>query len=374
MEVKVYRSILDIDGKLWDSIVPEGRIICSHSYLKLIEKSGLNEGQSYYLTVAANGELYAHTWAYLMTAGVDLFAQGALKGLINAVRRVWKDFLVMRYIECGSPVTTGDPISVKSGCDRAKILDMLCGGIEDLAARLKVKTVLLRDFTEDEADLRDIFLKRGYRVMHNLPKAELRVRWRGFAQYLDAMRSNYRRKIEKRIDKCSGGVSVSVRALAGLPYGAEDLKRLHDNILEHAKEVRREGPGAYFFENIAACLQDRVSVVIAEKSGTLIGFMLLLKNQDELMASTMGLDYSCNEEHFVYFNIFYRAIEYGIENGMKKINLSVTSLDTKKDMGADIVKLDMFVKHSNGAMTALISTLFDMIMPPDTTGPRNVFK
>jgi len=54
--------------------------------------------------------------------------------------------------------------------------------------------------------------------------------------------------------------------------------------------------------------------------------------------------------------------------------MGITTLDPKKDMGSQIVNLNMYMKHSNPLLNRLLPVLFDMITPPDTTGPRNVFK
>jgi predicted N-acyltransferase len=374
MEARIYTSISHLPAGKWDSIAGP-QVACSHAYLSLLEKSGLNPGRSYYVTVENEDKVLAHTCAYLMSAGLDVFARGPLKKLILLLRRAWKDFLIIKYLECGSPVTTANPVSVRPGVDTARVLGCLCGAVEELAAKLGVKVVLLRDFCDDETGFGGVFAGRGYGKIHNLPKAELEVRWKSFDAYLDAMRSNYRRKIVKRIEKCAEAVHVTVRPLRELPDGCwQELARLYENILRNTKEVSRAGLPAAFFRDMASYLGDRAAIVIAQKSTRIVGFMLLLKCGEELSASSMGLDYEHSEEHFIYFNLFYAAIRYGIEQGFRKVCLSITTLDPKRDMGARITGLNMFLRHRNGVFTRVLDTLFDMITAPDTSIPRDVFK
>lgn len=373
MDVKIYRSISEIDRTKWDAIVPKDRIICSHKYVELIEKAGVNEGRRYYVVVYDGAEIVAHTFAYLMNTELDLLAQGPLKKAINLVRRVRKDFFVLRYLECGSPAEVGNVMSVKGDADRAKAMRMLCNGIEGLAKELGVKFLVLRDFYNEEAEFHDTLKKFGYIKAHNLPKAEIRIKWKTFDEYLSSMRSSYRCKITKSMKKCSDA-NVKIRVLREFSSNARELKRLYDNTSGRAKEIKREPFTEAFFQNLDKYLGDRSILVLAEKDSRPIGFMLLLINHKELIPTVIGLDYDCHQECCTYFNLFYKTIELAIEMKMDRIDMGITTLDPKRDMGSDVVALNMYMKHYNPVFHKTIPVLFDMITPPDTTQPRNVFK
>jgi predicted N-acyltransferase len=129
-----------------------------------------------------------------------------------------------------------------------------------------------------------------------------------------------------------------------------------------------------FFQNLDKYLGEKAVILAATKDDKLIGFMLTLFNDKELISALIGLDYDYNRDYCTYFNLFYKTIELAIEKGMDKIDMGITTLDPKKDMGSSIVALNMYMKHSNPLLNNIISVLFDMVTPPDTTGPRNVFK
>jgi predicted N-acyltransferase len=115
-------------------------------------------------------------------------------------------------------------------------------------------------------------------------------------------------------------------------------------------------------------------MVIAKKGDRFIGSSLLLLNNKTFISLFIGLDYDYNEEYFIYFNLFYKAIELAIEKGAEEIELGITTLDPKRDMGADVVALNMYMRHANPFLNKVIPVLFDIITAPDTTMPRNVFK
>lgn len=371
--VKIYRSISEVSESEWDAIVGKDRIFCSYKYVEALERSGMSEGRCYYPVVYDDDKIVAHACVYLISTELDVFARGTIKRMIDLIRRRWKNFLILRSLECGPPIALGSTMSFRSETDRAGALRLLCREMEGLAKELGVKFLLFRDFYDDEAEFCGFLKERGYAKIHNLPKAEIAVKWKSFDEYLNSMRSNYRCKIVKSMEKCAKS-GVSVKRLKNFSGNSRELKRLYDNVSRQAKEIKREQVSEIFFQDLNKYLGEKAVVLAAMKDEKLVGFMLALFNDKELISAIIGLDYDCNREYHVYFNLFYKTVELAIESGMSKIDMGITTLDPKKDMGSYTVALNMYMKHSNPLFNKIIPVVFDMITPPDTTGPRNVFK
>jgi len=304
---------------------------------------------------------------------MDLFARGILKKIALAIRRVWKNFFILRSLECGPPIALGNTISLKDGAHRPGALQMLCRAIENLAKELGIKFILLRDFYNEDMDFFDSLKARGYMKLHNLPKAEIKIKWKSFDEYLNSMRSDYRCKVVKSIAKCAKA-GISIHTMKNFSDNSRELKRLHDNVSRQAKEIKREPLSEAFFQNLDKYFGEKIIILSALKDNKLIGYMLVLFNDKEVIPALVGLDYGCNREYYTYFNLFYKTIELAINTGMDKIDMGITSLNPKRDMGSEILALNMYMRHSNPLLNRIIPVLFDMITPPDTTEPRNVFK
>jgi len=373
IRVKIYRSISEVNEGQWDAIVGKDRIFCTHKYVETLEKSGFNEGRCYYPVVYKGEEIIAHVPAYFISTEMDVFAQGVIKKIVLMVRRKWKNFFIMRSLECGPPIALGNPLSLKDGADRAEALRLLCHEIEKLAKELRIRFLLFRDFYDEDMASFDLLKERGYKKIHNLPKAEIKIKWKSFDEYLNSMRSNYRCKIVKSMDKCARA-NISIQVLKNFSNNSRELKQLYDNVCDQAKEIKREHVSEAFFQNLDKYLGERSVILSATKDNKLIGFMLVLFNDKELISAFLGLDYNYNREYCIYFNLFYKTIELAIERGMDKIDMGITTLNPKRDMGSDVASLNMYMRHSNPLLNKIIPTLFDMITPPDTTVPRNVFK
>lgn len=361
-----------MDEGAWDAIVGKDRILCTHKCVEAMEKSGVSDGRCYYPVVYDGDEIIAHASVYFIGTELDLCAREAVKKIIDLIRRKWKNFFILRSLECGPPISIGNTISFKDGVKRDETLRLLSHAIEQLAKELGINFILFRDFYNEETEFYDLLKERGYMKIRNLPKAEIKIKWKSFDEYLDSMRSNYRRKIIKRMDKCANA-GMSIRVMKDFSDNTRELKRLYDNVYDRAKEIKRERLSESFFQNINKYLGEKAVIISAVKDGRLIGYMLLLFNGKTLMSKFPGLDYEYNKEYCIYFNLFYRAVELAIETGMDRIDMGITTLDPKKDMGADIVTLNMYMRHSNPFLNKVIPVLFNMMTPQDTES-RNVFK
>lgn len=372
LRVKIHKSITELAEDAWDSIIGKNRIVCSYKFMETLEKSGYGDGRCYYPVVYDGDEIIAHTSVYLMSTEMDLCAQGNLKNIIGTVRDKWKEFFILRSLECGPPISAGNTISFKNDVKRPEVLELLCDAIEGLAKSLGISFILFRDFRDEEAPFYGLLKERGYMELHNLPTAELKIRWKTFNEYLDSMRSNYRHKITKRMDTAVKE-NISFQVVKNFSDNAAELKRLYDNVYDQAKEIKRERLLESFFQNLNKYLGEKAVIISAVKDQKLIGYMLLLFSGKTLISKFPGLDYSHSKEYYTYFNLFYKSIELAVETGMDTLDMSITTLAPKKDMGASIIPLRMYMKHYNPFFNKVIPILFNKMTPQDTE-PRNVFK
>lgn len=375
MEVKIYNSITEIDENEWNSIVGRDRIICTHKYLEAIEKSNINDCKYYYPVVYdEEGRIVAHTCVYSISTELDTFAQGPVKKIIKFIRRGWNNFLILRSLECGTPVAAGNTISFREGIDKEKTLGLIVKEIEGLAKKLKVSMIAFRDFFDDELSFFNEFIKYGYAKVNNLPLAKMEVRWQSFDEYLKSMRSNYRTKIIKRMKRCNSE-NISMHVVKDFSQYADEMENLWLNVNRNAKEYSREKLTSGFFKSIDQHLKENSSVILAKKDDTLVGFASLLSNYNKTLVSMyFGLNYNYNKEYNLYFNLLYKIIELGIENKMKDIDLGITTLIPKKDVGADVITMNIYMKHLNPLLNRIVPRVFKMVTPQDNTGIRRVFK
>lgn len=373
MKAKICESIAEIGEKEWDAIVGRDRLICTHKYLEAVEKSQINDCCYYYPVIYDGDEIIAHASVYSISTEMDTFARGAVKKAINLIRRVWKGFFILRSLECGTPVALGNTISFKDGADKAAVLRLLAQQIENLAKKIKVKTVLFRDFYNEELSLFDSLKELGYTRINNLPDTIIKVGWKSFDEYLDMMRNHYKGKVKRNMRKFYKK-EITVELLKNFSTYADELERLWRMTYGRAAEYKREILTSIFFKNINEYLGDRSAVVLVRKDNIPIGFFLLLFGDEVLTPLFCGLDYRYSEEYSIYFNLFYQTIDIGIKEGVKYINTGITALSIKKDLGAVIFPLSMYMKHISLFFNKVVPRIFSVMTPQYNDKPRNIFK
>jgi predicted N-acyltransferase len=199
------------------------------------------------------------------------------------------------------------------------------------------------------------------------------VKWKTLTEYVASLRSEYRNKLLSRLSKFQrGGGRITV--LEGFARIAPTLAHLWRNVYDQAREYRREILEKDFFENIAAMLGCRSGVVLPEIGGEPVGFMLLFRDDETTTPIFCGLDYSCNKKYAVYFNLFYGVIRECISQRVKDIDLGITTIVPKLELGAEVVNLHMYMKHLNPVLNRFVPRLFELMTPHEVSEMPKVFR
>ena len=90
-------------------------------------------------------------------------------------------------------------------------------------------------------------------------------------------------------------------------------------------------------------LTDDFIWIIAKQNGRIIGFALLVHDESKLTLKHVGLDYSVNRQTYLYFNLFYRAIKFGIDNHYRYIICGSTTYDVKVSLGCELINRTAYI-------------------------------
>jgi predicted N-acyltransferase len=373
MHVHLYKSIAEISQKDWDSIVEKNRIICSYNYLLAVEKSNINDCDYFYPVVYESGQIVAHTCIYSMSFALDLFAQGWVKRLIQWIRKIWPSFLILRFIECGTPVALGNVITISQKVEREKALKLIVEAMQEAGQRKKIGLFLIRDFYEEELFFYKDLESLGFTKVPNLSDTKMDVSWNTFEAYLGTLKYRYKNEIKRNISKISkNGVQTSVEK--NFSHLAAQLTDLWKKVYDHAKEYRREILNPEFFMNMDQYLKEATEVTLIQKDGKIIAFVLILIDDECIRPMFLGMDYDYLKDCALYHNNLYSIVDSAIRHEKQSIVLGITSIFPKTDLGAQVVLLFMYMKHRNKLLNLFYPWLFKMMTPVEKPKPKHVFK
>lgn len=180
---------------------------------------------------------------------------------------------------------------------------------------------------------------KGFTVGETLPTCVLDNRFASAKDYINALRSPYRRRISRAMDFCK---NIDVRRIEG---DCASLYRLYLNTYRKS---------AYKLEKLEKGFFDGVE---AEKlgffeEGALRGFVLLKKDKDKLIFMLCGMDYSRQTADLYYF-MLYNIIVYAVENDCRTIDFGQTSEETKMKFGARLEPRYFYAHHTNGLLNLI---------------------
>ena len=372
LDVTVHESIHEINPAEWNEIVEEGSVWQTHAALALLEDGGLENCRVRYLTFrTVDGRLAAHSAVYIMETDLLIFSQGLMKRLLDKVRRVAGNFLRPRVLECGCPVSAGNPLCRRDGITYADILGPLCDALERLAAKEGIRFILLRDFIEEDVPELTRLTEHGFTRIPNLPTTQLRIRWRSFDEYLAAMRSRHRQKIRRGLGLAqkSGLTARWKDEFSGM---AEELMRQWSNVNQQAKEYSRDRLTREFFRHVNSAFGSRCRLVEIFKGGRMVAHALVASDGTLLRWLLFGRE-NREARDGAYFLVIASIIEFAIKEGLDLIEMGLTTYSPKTDFGAQMVPLSMFLRV-RGVPSTVVPKLFHLLNPVPEVRNRASFK
>lgn len=342
--LQVFDSIRDIDAASWDEVAGPHAAPRSHAYLAAVEASGINDCRYFYPVIydAAN-RLVAHACVYTITTDFLQMLPDPLRGPAGWLRRLWPGFLRVRVTECASPLVAGHSISIREGLERGPLIRRLGRAVGEIARAQGSRLMVVRDFlAHDHADF-DALLAEGYNLTSNMPLARIHVRWKTYAEYLDSMRSRYRKDLKRRLDRVERGGQRAVRlpAFAGqAALWAEQVAVMY----ERTKGFKRERIGRRYYEEMDRLPAERCMLVAAEREGRHVAHGMVLFDETNTIATYFGRDVGPPGNE--WFHLLNEVIRIGIERGSSHICLGLGSYDAKSLLGAEIEALHVYSRSS----------------------------
>jgi predicted N-acyltransferase len=203
-----------------------------------------------------------------------------------------------------------------------------------------------------------------------LPTAMIDLPYASFDEYLGAMRAQYRRRVRQTFKRSS---ELRIEHRAQFAELAGELARLWRLIYDRATEVKREILTPAFFA--AASELEETSVLLTRRDdGSIASFALLLSDGPWLSFLHCGFDLDVARSEGAYFRLLYEIVRVAIEGGFDQVELGMTTLQPKLDIGAVPVPLYACLKHRNPLVQRALGAVGNRVIRPEHFEPRKVFK
>jgi predicted N-acyltransferase len=365
-------ELASVERSAWNGLLGPGDVPLSHDYLLAWEQAELDglcsrpvlacEIDSNCLVAACPG------YVYNLDLVTTRWPQGSR--LVHTLRRLFPRLLFARTYELGSPTPFSNPFLV---CDE-RIRDRAVPELIETALHEGEHTgaefVLVQNFTSRSGPAADVLHGLGFAGVPIPPTAVVDLPYASFDEYLSAMRAPYRRRARQALKRGGELTAELVSDFAGL---ADELARLWRAVYDRASEVKREILPPTFFRAVSDV--DEASVLLMRRpDGSVASFALLLADAPWLSFLQCGFEAGTGREEGAYFRLLYEIVSVAIEGGFEQVDLGITTLGPKLDVGAVPVPLFAWLKHRNPVLQRIIRSLARGPLRPPALEPRRVFK
>ena len=379
----VFNRASDVPAELWNALNHKNCFL-DKTYLNAVEQANY-EGVSFYYIFKKEKASKETTFHYFQIVDLvqrdlnsilnlepygqllNVFSQ-ALDKFIFGIKRNKPHYLVVS----GNILLSGDygVLSDKRDCEA--LMDSIELIKKELNVKGKVVATIVKDLPKNDVKLVG-FKKHKFLPMAMDPIMEFDVQpsWKTFDDYLNALSSKYRVRTKNVMKKMEG---VEIRDL-----DAKEFAKYKDTLHDLYKGVQQKSPVRLlsckieYLQNLLNLSSDRIIIRTFWKDNSMIAFLTVIMNGNELEAHHIGFDYKLNKQLSIYQNILYHYIEIAIQHQLQRISFGRTALEIKSTVGAYPVDYRAFIRFENKIVNSLLYHVL-----PEKSGDdwiqRNPFK
>ncbi len=324
----------------------------------------------------ADGRLVGSAVLSAFVVALDLLNPG-LRAIAVKVRRIAPNFLKVRILFCGLPVSIGKHSirSVDPSFDKA-IVNSIIEKMHCIAAQERISLLCAKEFTETECNRWDGFSDHGFLQASSLPQVRLRIRWHDFAGYLADLRSGFRRQVRqdlKAIGACDRDFAMTssepallngLRIVLRRPTAefAHVFHELYAQVMARA-EAKLEVLNQSFFEKLFESSHDKLDLIVFEIDSLPAGAVLLAEQQRTLYFLLAGIDDTLTRKHRGYFNLLYSIYALAMERGCEWIDMGQTSYWPKLRTGGVAHPMYFYLKSRHRSLNIVLRLVNHRLFP-----------
>ncbi len=186
-----------------------------------------------------------------------------------------------------------------------------------------------------------------------------------FDEYVNALRSNYRRRINKALFHRN---NIEIRKFDFSSFTASHYK-LYLNIMERTENPLETLP-IEFFVNYESEFYEFLDKTTKE----IIGFVQLKVIRDKLYFLFGGFRKEDVDKYDIYYNMLLKIIDVGIEKKIRYIDFGQTAEECKLKVGCNEVPKYLYAHHSNPILNYIIQKLIPFFSYKPYNIEHHVFK
>jgi hypothetical protein len=371
LSFNIYNSISQLPIDIWDNANACKDIFLSSAYLTALEQAPPSNMSFRYAVISKENKPVGIAYFQILglnyrlhRSPIQLLASRK-KSLLQDIHNRIINTATFRLLICGNAMISGE-----HGFSMATIpTDSALHVIAEITHSLRkssnpaITVTLIKDFYKQEGLPTNTLSKFGYYSFDAGPNMVIPIRknWTTFDNYLNEMKSKYRKRATSAIKKGSLIHRQSL-SLNDLIRYRDTLFALYCQVLNKAKfKIFFLSPD-YFIE-LKRHLGDNFICDGYFLNTTMVGFTTRIFNGDILEGYSHGLLDERNKDFELYQNFLLDDVRAAITTKSVYVNNGRTSVAMKSSVGATPKEMVCYMRFSGGHSNHFVKPLFFFIKP-----------
>jgi hypothetical protein len=336
----------DVPASLWRAAYP-GHLEGDWWY-RCLERCGVEDQFTFsYAVIHADGRPVGVAPLFLMDVPIDLVLPPFLVPVFRFFGHVVPGLRYQRTLFVGSPCADEGSVGTLASIDRRAALLSLARALPAKVRETGASMLVWKDFREsDRSDLDWLSGQCGLFPLVSFPGTEVLLPSGRKDDYFAAMKGSRRHQFRKKLRRSAAAADLSVDVVREPDAAAlDEIFGLFLQTYEKA-ETKFEKLNRRFFELLAA---EPVShfVLLRDRSGHLVAFMLCFALDGRMINKFIGIDYARPKDWFLYFRLWEAAVDWALAQGFRSIQSGQTGYAPKIEIGHHLVPLTNYCRHRN---------------------------
>ncbi|HUO07573.1 MAG TPA: GNAT family N-acetyltransferase [Phycisphaerae bacterium] len=353
--VQWFSSANDISPSLWLECFP--KTLEGGWWYHVLDRSGLGDQFTfYYGLVTCGGKGIGIAPAFVMNVPIDIVTPPTVTKLLLAAGRFWPSLRYQRTLFIGSPCSDQGTVGLCPGVRLSDVSIPLQNAVETLSIREGANMIVWKDFPDESvSELNNLINSRNMFTIPSFPETVVPLPDGNFETYLATLTSGHRHNLRKKLRK-SKAIGDLQSAVIQRPDAAE-IAEIFDLFMQTYSrgKVKFERLGKLFFQQISLCEETHFITLRLPETGRMTAFMLCFRLGRKVINKFIGLDYTLNDQWFMYFRLWEAAVDWAMSIGAAELQSGQTGYRAKLDMGHRLMPLTNVCMNRNGVLHELFS-------------------
>jgi len=361
LRLVIVKQVKDIPRQQWDEIFP-GDTIEGYTYYRALDESNLPLFSLYYAIVYQNDRILCIAPFFITNFSLDTTLQGFFKKIVSSIQKILPQFLTIKILFFGSPLTEEGIIGFAKDSDVKQTLYFLIREISQFCKDKKISVITFYNLTTRDIHVIDFLKTIGFGCMEAFPLARLEIKERSLEEYIQNLGRSTRKNVRRKLKKTYAAAEIKIEERNNLTGLLNQAYKLYLDTYNRGG-VSFEKLTPEYFSKISEYMSSVTKIFIVWINHKMVAFNLCFVKDDYCIDKYFGLDYEVAYRYNLYYLTWCHNIDWCIKHGVRYYQPGTCDYDPKIRLGAKLIPLYVCSRFLNSFINRFTAPALKLITP-----------